>query len=386
MNLERGTMRRNTARTLARWGIAALGVALSRAALALNWNLQPPVTPIAAEIHTLHEYVMLVIVVIFVGVFSVMFYSVFKHRKDKGHKAAQFHENTTVELIWTIIPLFILVIIAWPATKTIVAQKDTSNSDVTIKATGYQWKWGYDYIKGEGEGISFLSTLSTPEAEIENREPKDQHYLLEVDHPLVVPVDKKIRIVTTAGDVIHSWWVPAFGVKQDAIPGIVRDTWFKATKTGTYRGQCAELCGKNHGFMPIVVKVVSDADYTAWVAGEKKKAAAAAEDLTKVWTLADLKARGEKVYATNCIACHQATGKGLPPAFPPLDGSKVVNGPKAEHVKTVFFGRKGTAMAAWGKVLSDTDIAAVVTYERNTWDNHTGDVVQPAEVHALRTN
>ena len=386
MNLERGTMRRNTARTLARWGIAALGVALSRAALALNWNLQPPVTPIAAEIHTLHEYVMLVIVVIFVGVFSVMFYSVFKHRKDKGHKAAQFHENTTVELIWTIIPLFILVIIAWPATKTIVAQKDTSNSDVTIKATGYQWKWGYDYIKGEGEGISFLSTLSTPEAEIENREPKDQHYLLEVDHPLVVPVDKKIRIVTTAGDLIHSWWVPAFGVKQDAIPGIVRDTWFKATKTGTYRGQCAELCGKNHGFMPIVVKVVSDADYTAWVAGEKKKAAAAAEDLTKVWTLADLKARGEKVYATNCIACHQATGKGLPPAFPPLDGSKVVNGPKAEHVKTVFFGRKGTAMAAWGKVLSDTDIAAVVTYERNTWDNHTGDVVQPAEVHALRTN
>jgi len=376
-------MARNTARTLARWAVAALGAALSGTALAVKWNLQPAATPIAAEIHTLHEYVMVLVIVIFIGVFAAMFYSVYAHRKDKGYKAAQFHENTTVELLWTVIPLVILILIAWPVTKTVIAQKDTSNPDLTIKATGYQWKWGYDYIKGEGEGISFLSTLSTPREEITGAKAKDENYLLEVDHPLVVPVGKKVRILTTAADVIHSWWMPAFGVKQDAIPGFIRDTWFKATKTGTFRGQCAELCGKDHGFMPIVVQVVSAEEYTAWVAGQKKMLAAAAEDPNKVWALADLKARGEKVYAANCVVCHQANGKGLA-TFPPLDGSKVATGPKGEHIKTVLNGRPKTAMAAFGKQLSDTDIAAVVTYERNSWGNHTGDAIQPAEVKALR--
>jgi cytochrome c oxidase subunit 2 len=254
----------------ARWAAAAFLAAFSGLARALEWNLQPPATPIAADVHSLHEYVMIVVIVIFIGVFAVMFWSVYAHRKAKGHQAAQFHENTMVEMLWTVIPLIILIFIAWPATKTVIAQKDTSNADITVKATGMQWKWGYDYVKGEGEGIHFVSELSTPNDQIEGHATKDAHYLLEVDHPLVVPVGKKVRILTTAVDVVHSWWVPAFAVKQDAIPGFIRDTWFKATETGTFRGQCAELCGKNHGFMPIVVKVVTQPEYTAWVAQQKK--------------------------------------------------------------------------------------------------------------------
>ena len=373
-----------TGRTLARWMAAALGVALNGAALAANWNLQPPVTPIAAQIHSLHEYVMAVVVVIFVGVFGAMFWSVYAHRKSKGHQAAQFHENTTVEVLWTVIPLLVLVVIAWPVTRTVVAQKDTANPDITIKATGYQWKWGYDYLKGEGEGIGFFSTLATPREQIENRAAKGEYYLLEVDNPLVVPVGKKVRILTTAADVIHSWWVPAFGVKQDAMPGMIRDTWFKAEKTGIYRGQCAELCGKDHGFMPTVVRVVTAEEYTAWVAEQKKMFAAAAEDPNKTWSLGELKARGAKIYASTCAACHQPTGKGLPPTFPALDGSKVVNGPKGDHILLVLNGKPNTAMAAFGRQFSDTDIAAVITYERNSWSNKTGEAVQPSEVKALR--
>ncbi|MDP1952543.1 MAG: cytochrome c oxidase subunit II, partial [Betaproteobacteria bacterium] len=308
----------------------------------------------------------------------------YAHRKSVGHKAEQFHENTTVEIIWTVVPFVILIGMAWPATKTLIAFKDTSNPDITIKATGYQWKWGYDYLKGEGEGVAFLSGLATPQDQIHNQKPKGQNYLLEVDHPLVVPVGKKIRVLTTANDVIHSFWVPAFGIKQDAIPGFVRDTWFKADKEGTYRGQCAELCGKDHGFMPIVVEVLSPEKYTQWVTEQKKKSAAAAEDPNKQWTAAELQARGEKVYAANCAACHQANGKGLPPAFPGLDGSKVATGDKAVHIDRVLNGKAGTAMAAFAKQLSDTDIAAVVTYERNAWGNKTGDAVQPAEVKAAR--
>jgi len=260
----------------ARWAAALVGALLSWPVMAATWNLQPPATEIASDIHGLHAYVMLLVAVIFFGVFGFMFWAIYAHRKSKGHKAAQFHENVTVEILWTVIPALILIAIVWPATRVVIAQKDASNSDITIKATGYQWKWGYDYIKGEGMGISFLSALSTPPEQINGKAPKDEHYLLEVDHPLVVPVDKKVRIVTTAGDVIHAWSVPAFGVKQDAIPGIVRDTWFKADKTGTYRGQCSELCGKNHGFMPIVVKVVTEPEYAAWVAEQKKGRAAAA--------------------------------------------------------------------------------------------------------------
>ena len=354
------------------------------ASAAYQLNFQPPVTRIASEIYDLHMLMMYVILVIFCVVFGVMFYSIYAHRKSVGHKAEQFHENTTVEIIWTVIPFLILIGMAWPATKTLIAFKDTSSPDITIKATGYQWKWGYDYLKGEGAGVSFLSALSTPRAQILNQQPKDEHYLLEVDNPLVVPVGKKIRILTTANDVIHSFWVPAFGIKQDAIPGFIRDTWFKAEKEGTYRGQCAELCGKDHGFMPIVVQVVSEEKYAQWVAAQEKKASAAAEDVNKQWTLAELKARGEKVYAANCAACHQPTGKGLPPAFPALDGSKIATGDKAEHIDRVLNGKAGTAMAAFGKQLSDTDLAAVITYERNAWGNKTGDVIQPAEIKAAR--
>ena len=362
--------------------LAGLGAAAaSGASYAIEWYFQTPASPIARDIDQVHQYVMWLIIVIFVGVFGFMFYSCFAHRKSKGHAAAQFHENTTVEILWTVIPAIILVLIAWPVTKVVIAQKDTSSPDLTIKATGYQWKWGYDYLKGEGEGISFVSMLATPRDEINNKEPKGEHYLLEVDHELVVPIGKKVRLITTAADVIHSWWMPAFGVKQDAIPGFVRDTWFRADQLGTFRGQCAELCGKEHGFMPIVVRVVSAEDYSKWVADQKKAQSAQAEDVNKQWPPQELVARGEKVYAANCVACHQATGKGTPPVFPALAGSKTVTGPKEAHIDTVLNGRPGTAMAAFGKQLSDTDIAAVISYERSSWGNKSG-VVQPAEVKA----
>jgi cytochrome c oxidase subunit 2 len=360
-----------------------LGLAASGSAHAIAWYFQSPASELAREIDQLHQYVMWLIIVIFVGVFGFMFYACYAHRKSVGHKAEQFHENTTVEILWTVIPAIILVIIAWPVTKTVIAQKDTSSPDITVKVTGYQWKWGYDYLNGEGEGISFVSMLSTPRDQIENRAPKGEHYLLEVDNEFVVPVNKKIRVITTAADVVHSWWVPAFGAKQDAIPGFLRDLWFRPEQTGTFRSQCVELCGKEHGFMPIVVKVVSQEDYSKWV-GEKKKAlVAAADDPSKTYSLDDLRQRGEKVYAANCVACHQANGKGTPPAFPPLDGSKIATGPKEAHIDVVLNGKPNTAMAAFGRQLSDTEIAAVVTYERNSWSNKAG-LVQPAEVKARR--
>jgi cytochrome c oxidase subunit II len=367
-------------------GIAAAWLlALSGAAhAAYQWNLQTPVTRVAGEIYDLHLIMMGIILVIFIGVFGVMFYSIYAHRKSKGHKAEHFHENTTVEIFWTTIPLLVLIFMAWPATKTVLNIRDTTSPDITIKATGYQWKWGYDYLKGEGEGVSFLSALATPQDQINGKAPKNEHYLLEVDNPLVVPVDKKIRVLTTANDVIHSWMVPAFGVKQDAIPGFVRDTWFRAEKEGTYRGQCAELCGKDHGFMPIVVEVVSAEKYSAWVAEQKKKSAAAADDPNKKWNLAELKARGEKVYTANCVACHQASGQGVKGAFPALDGSALIKEPRGRHIEIVLNGKQGTAMAPWGKQLSDTDIAAVITYERNSWSNKSGEVIQPSEIKAAR--
>jgi cytochrome c oxidase subunit 2 len=312
--------------------VAACMLALSGAAhAAYQLNLPPPVTRVASEIYDLHTIMMWIIVGIFVVVFGVMFYSIYAHRKSIGHKAEHFHENTTVEIFWTVIPFLILIVMAWPATKTVLEVRDTTSPDITVKATGYQWKWGYDYLKGEGEGISFLSALATPQDQIVGKADKGEHYLLEVDNPLVVPVNKKIRVLTTANDVIHAWMVPAFGVKQDAIPGFVRDTWFRAEKEGTYRGQCAELCGKDHGFMPIVVEVVSAEKYAQWVADQRKKLAAAADDPNKKWTLADLKTRGEKVYTANCIPCHQANGQGVKGAFPALDGSAIVNGAKGRH-------------------------------------------------------
>ncbi len=350
-------------------------------------NLQTPNTVLGEKIYDLHTIVTIICFVIFIGVFGFMFYAVFKHRKSVGHKAAQFHENTAVEVAWTLIPAVILIALAVPATGTLITMRDGSEADLTIKATGYQWKWGYDYLKGEGEGISFYSMLSTPRAQIDGTDVAGRnanpHYLLETDTHVVVPVGKKVRILTTAADVIHAWYVPALAVKQDAVPGFIRDTWFKAEKAGIYRGQCAELCGKEHGFMPIVVEVMEPAAYTAWVGAQQKKAVAAKVDPDKTWTLEDLKARGEKVYAQNCVACHQATGKGVPGAFPALDGSKLVNGPKTEQIKLVLNGKQGTAMNAF-KHLSDVDLAAAVTYTRNSWNNKTGDAIAPADVKALR--
>jgi cytochrome c oxidase subunit II len=356
-------------------------------------NLQPPATQIATEIYNLHTWMMAICMVIFVAVFGVMFYSIIKHRKSLGHKPATFHESTAVEIAWTVVPFLIVIGMALPATRTVVGMKDTSNADITIKATGLQWKWGYDYLKGEGEGISFLSSLSTPRSQVGSpgvapTEQRGDNYLIEVDNEVVVPVHKKIRIVTTANDVIHAWSVPAFGVKQDAIPGFVRDTWFRAEHTGTFRGNCAELCGKEHAFMPIVVKVVTADEYAAWVAGKKKEMAARADDPNKTWTIDELKTKGEKVYASNCAVCHQANGKGVPSAFAALDGSAVVNGPKAEQIHVLLNGKKSgkfpSEMPAW-KQLSDTDIAAVITYTRNNWSNKAAEnIVQPAEVVAAR--
>ncbi len=376
---------------------AGLGLGLSLAAAAARavndlpggpavnqLDLHPPVTRIAVEQQWLHNFIMIICVLIFIGVFGVMFYSIFKHRKSKGAKAANFHESTTVEIVWTIVPFIIVILMALPATRVVVAMKDTSASDITIKATGIQWKWGYDYLNGEGAGIGFVSTLDNAHREMSNSgKPSGDNYLLKVDNPLVVPVDKKIRIITTANDVIHAWMVPAFGVKQDAIPGFVRDTWFRAEKTGDFYGQCAELCGKEHAYMPIHVKVLSQTDYTTWVAGKQKEMAAALDDPAKVWELPAMLERGEKVYAANCVACHQASGKGAGP-IKPLDGAAVVlDADHGKQIGVLLNGQNAGAMPSW-KQLSDTDLAAVATFTKNSWSNKTGQVVQPSEVMAAR--
>lgn len=343
-------------------------------------NLPTPQTSVAQSIYDLHTILLWVCLGIFVVVFGAMFYALFKHRKSLGHEAHPFHESTTVEVIWTVIPFLILIGIAWPATQAVLAQKDTSNPDLTVKVTGHQWKWEYDYLQ---EGVKFMSVLATPREQIDNHAAKGEHYLLEVDEPLVVPAGKKVRVLLTASDVIHAWWVPALGVKQDAIPGFIRDTWFRADTPGTYRGQCAELCGKDHAFMPIVVEVKGEADYQTWLAGRKVLAAAAQADAGKTFSAEELKARGEKLYAANCAACHQADGKGIPGAFPALAGSKIATGPAKAHVEIVLDGKPGTAMAAYKAQLNDVDIAAVVSYERQAWGNG-ADAVQPAAVKALR--
>ena len=347
-------------------------------------DLHPAVTRIAHDQQWLHYFVMAICVVIFVGVFGVMFYSIFKHRKSRGAKAASFHESTTVEVIWTVIPYIIVIGMAWPATRVVVAMKDTTAADLTIKATGYQWKWGYDYINGEGQGIAFVSTLDPTHREMsDSGKPSGDDYLLKVDNPLIVPVDKKVRVVLTAADVIHAWMVPSLGVKQDAIPGFVRDTWFRAEKPGDYYGQCAELCGKEHAYMPIHVKVIPQAEYTAWAAAEQKKLTAKADDPNKQWNADELVARGEKVYIANCAVCHRPDGKGAGP-IKPLDASPVVlDADKNKQIQTVLNGAGGGAMPSW-KQLSDTDIAAVISYTKNSWSNKTGQLVQPTEVLAAR--
>jgi len=351
-------------------------------------NLHPAVTKVAEEQIWLHWFVMAICLVVFLAVFGVMFYSILKHRKSVGHKSANFHESTAVEIAWTIVPFLIVIGMALPATKLVIAMKDTTSADLTVKVTGIQWKWGYDYIKGEGEGIGFVSTLDSSHRALSDAggpkagEPVD-NYLLKVDNPLVVPVNKKIRIITTANDVIHSFAVPAFGIHQDAIPGFVRDTWFRAEEVGDFYGQCAKICGKEHSYMPIHVKVVSAEDYTAWVAAKAKEAAAKADDPAKVWTLVDLKARGEKVYAANCVACHQVTGMGAGP-IKPLDGSAIVlNADHNVQIQVLLNGAAAGAMPAW-KTLSDTDLAAVISYTKNNWSNQTGQIVQPAAILAAR--
>jgi len=371
-------------------GVSALALYSSMSMAAgeqSKYNLPEPQSVIAQDIYDQHIWLMWICLVIFIGVFGVMFYSILKHRKSLGYKAANFHHSTSVEIIWTIVPCIILVVMAWPATKTVIAMKDTSSPDMTIKATGYQWMWGYDYLQGEGEGISFFSKLSTPRDQIQNKAPKGKNYLLEVDNRVVVPVGKKVRVILTANDVIHAWWVPALGIKQDAIPGFIRDTWFTADTPGIYRGQCAELCGKDHGYMPIVVEVMEEGDYAQWVSAQLSAAEEATEqaevDVNTEFTLDELNAKGEQVYAAHCAACHQPNGQGIPGAFSALDGSELVNGPVAGHIDIVINGKANTAMTPFGH-LSDLDLAAVITYERNAWSNDTGDVVQPSDINELR--
>jgi cytochrome c oxidase subunit 2 len=346
-------------------------------------NLTPGVTDISNRVYDLHMLIFWICVVICIGVFAVLIYSIFKHRKSKGAVPATFHESTTVEIIWTTIPFLVLVGMAVPATTTLLALEDTRDPDMSIQVTGYQWKWKYDYLEDD---ISFFSVLTTPREQIMGTEEKGENYLLEVDNPIVVPINKKIRFLITSNDVIHSWWVPALGWKQDAVPGFINDAWTELKEPGTYRGKCAELCGKDHGFMPIVLVAKTEADYQAWVNEQKGAAAAEAAAAGKTWTQADLMARGESVYTTNCLACHQAGGEGIPAAgFPALTGSKITTGPVAGHLDIVVNGSKvNPAMAAFGAQLSDVDIAAVVTYERNALGNSIGDMVQPSDVAAAR--
>ncbi|MDQ6629657.1 MAG: cytochrome c oxidase subunit II [Pseudomonadota bacterium] len=349
-----------------------------------QFNLNPPASAIADDQQWLHNFMLVICVVIFLAVFGVMFYSIVMHRKSKGARAANFHESTTVEIAWTVVPFVIVILMALPATRVVVAMKDTSSADLTIKATGSQWKWGYDYLKGEGEGIGFLSTLDPAQREMSDAgKPQGDDYLLRVDNPLVVPVDKKVRIITTANDVIHAFYVPSLGVQETAIPGFVRDTWFRANQIGIFYGQCSQLCGKEHSYMPIQVKVVSQADYTAWVGGKAKEASAKADDPNRVWDLAALQARGEQVYNSNCQVCHQANGKGGGAVnAKALDASPtVLDVDKSKQIHVLLNGQN--AMPAW-RQLSDTEIAAVITFTKNHWSNATGQVVQPTEVAAAR--
>jgi cytochrome c oxidase subunit 2 len=343
-------------------------------------NFPKPVTSVGQKILELHNLILLICVVIFVIVFGTMFYSVFAHRKSRGYKAATFSHNNKLEVVWTAIPFLILVGMAIPSTATLIEMDDVSKSDLTVKITGYQWKWKYEY---PDQDISFFSTLATPRAQIENKEKKGEHYLLEVDNPLVLPVGKKVRFVVTANDVIHAWWVPQMGVKKDAIPGFINETWARIDEPGTYRGQCAELCGKDHGFMPIVVQAVSQEEFDKWASLQKSKAAAAAADVGRTFTKDELLARGKQVYSSICAACHGPNGEGIGP-FPKIAGSKVATGPLPAHLDIVLKGKPGTAMQAFGQQLNDADLAAVITFQRNSFGNRTGDVVQPAQVKAAR--
>jgi cytochrome c oxidase subunit 2 len=360
--------------------VALLSMPVARAEYGLN--MTQGVTPISQELYSLHMLVFWVCVVIGVIVFGAMAWSIIHHRKSKGAVAANFHESTTVEVLWTVVPLLILIGIAIPATGTLLDLEDAkTNADITLQVTGIQWKWKYTFVD---EDVSFISSLAQSSRDVISDPTGHENYLLEVDKPLVLPVGKKIRFLFHSNDVIHAWWVPALAVKQDSIPGFINDSWALIEKPGVYRGQCAELCGKDHGFMPIVVNAVSEPEYKEWLAGMKAEAAAAASAADQEWSMQDLLARGETVYQANCSACHGPTGAGVPGAFPAMTGSAIVNGDAAAHVDIVVNGKTGTAMSAFKAQLNDVDIAAVITYERNSFGNSVGDTVQPSTIKNAR--
>lgn len=366
------------------WGVLALTAPAYSAERTLN--MTPGVTEISGQVYQLHMLIFYICVAIAVVVFGVMFYAIFKHRKSKGAVAAHFHESTKVEIIWTIIPIIILVAMAIPATKTLVAMEDTSQSDLTIKITGSQWKWHYSYFE---QDVEFYSLLATSQKQIDGEEVKGAHYLLEVDQPLVLPTERKVRFLLTSDDVIHSWWVPDFAVKKDTIPGYINEAWTRIDEPGIYRGQCAELCGRAHGFMPVVVHAMEPEKYDQWLADKKDQLAAQREEAQKAlqssMSLDELMVMGEKVYLDRCAVCHQPTGMGIPGAFPAIKGSPVATGPLDEHLSVVINGRSGTAMQAFANQLSDQELAAVISYQRNAWGNDTGDVIQASDINAFKT-
>jgi len=343
-------------------------------------NLTPGVTAVSRSIYDLHMTIFWICVAIAVVVFGVMFWSIFHHRKSRGAKAHHFHENTLVEVLWTLTPILILVSMAVPATVTLVNMYDTSEAELDVQITGYQWKWRYDYLD---QDLSFFSNLSTPAEQIANTAEKQENYLLEVDRHLVLPVNTKIRFLLTANDVIHSWWVPELAVKKDAIPGFINEAWSIIEEPGIYRGQCAELCGQNHGFMPIVVEAVSREEFDAWVLAQREEKAAQASAAERSWTLDELMQRGEQVYLSHCAACHQPGGEGITGAFPALKGSPIALGEVSAHIDVVLNGRSGTAMQAFRDQLSAIELAAVITYERNAWGNSLGEAVSPAQIADL---
>jgi cytochrome c oxidase subunit 2 len=354
-------------------------------------DMTPGVTTVSQDIFDLHRTIFWICVVIGIIVFGAMVWAMIFHRKSRGHKPASFHHSTTVEIVWTVIPFAILIAMAIPATKVLVYAEDTDNSDMTVLVKGYQWKWQYKYMNYQGEDldVNFFSNLATHPNQIRNIEEKSENYLLEVDNPLVVPAGKKVRVLLTAADVIHSWWVPEFGVKKDAIPGFINQTWFKTDKPGIYRGQCTELCGKDHGFMPVVVKVLPEEEFNHWLSAENEKFAAAKAEQDhaygREWPLEELMAEGEKVYAAKCAACHGLNGEGIPGAFPALKGSPVALGDVKTHINVVVNGVAGTGMQAFKEQLNDIETAAVVTYERNAWGNNVGDTAQPRDVRDFNT-
>jgi len=367
-------------------GLLALVSLISSPALLADWALNMPVgiTGISRDTYDLHMIIIAICVLIGVVVYGVLFYSLIKYRKSNGHTPATFHHSTTVEIIWTVIPFAILIGMAIPSTRVLTQIYDASESEIDILITGHQWRWQYEYLSEEGENVAFFSNLSTPEEQIYNIADKGENYLLEVDQPLVIPVNTKVRFLLTASDVIHSWWVPEFAVKKDTIPGFINEAWVKAEQTGTFRGQCTELCGQLHGFMPIVVEVVEREEFDAWYAEKEAAAAAIAELAQQDWSLEQLMVQGESVYNTFCLACHQANGQGLPPAFPALAGSPIALGPMQAHIDIVLDGKPGTSMAAYGNLLNPVDLAAVITYERNAWNNNVGDMVTPLEILQIR--